>query len=162
LIKRKGIDQISDVLEQIKNNPDSRRIIFSGWNVADLPKMKLPPCHTLYQFGVADGKLSVSLYQRSADSFLGVPFNVAEAALLVHMLAQQAGLEPGEVVWTGGDCHIYNNHMTQVETQLARQSRPLPKLVIKRKPDSIFDYKFDDFEIVGYDPHPSIKAPVAV
>ena len=156
------IDQISQVLDQIKHNPDSRRMIVSAWNVADVPKMKLPPCHALFQFYVADGKLSCQLYQRSADIFLGVPFNIASYALLTHMMAQQAGLDVGDFVWTGGDCHLYSNHMEQVGLQLSRDERPLPQLVIKRKPDSLFDYRFEDFEIAGYDPHPAIKAPVAV
>jgi thymidylate synthase len=158
----KHIDQISQVMDQIKFNPDSRRLIVSAWNVADIPRMKLPPCHALFQFYVADGKLSCQLYQRSADIFLGVPFNIASYALLTHMMAQQAGLDVGDFIWTGGDCHLYANHMEQVETQLARDIKPLPTLHIRRKPDSIFDYKFDDFEIAGYDPHPGIKAPVAV
>jgi thymidylate synthase len=156
------IDQISQVLEQIKNNPDSRRMIVSAWNVADVPQMKLPPCHAFFQFYVADGKLSCQLYQRSADIFLGVPFNIASYALLTHMMAQQANLEVGDFIWTGGDCHLYSNHLEQVELQLSREERPLPQLVIKRKPDSLFDYRFEDFEVVGYDPHPGIKAPVAV
>jgi thymidylate synthase len=156
------IDQIAQVMDQIKFNPDSRRLIVSAWNVADIPRMKLPPCHALFQFYVADGKLSCQLYQRSADIFLGVPFNIASYALLTHMMAQQAGLEVGDFIWTGGDCHLYSNHTEQVETQLARDLKPLPQLVIKRKPDSIFDYRFEDFEIAGYDPHPGIKAPVAV
>jgi thymidylate synthase len=156
------VDQISQVLDQIRNNPDSRRMIVSAWNVADIPQMKLPPCHALFQFYVADGKLSCQLYQRSADIFLGVPFNIASYALLTHMMAQQAGLEVGDFIWTGGDCHLYSNHMEQVQLQLSREERPLPTLHIKRKPDSLFDYKFEDFEIVGYDPHPPIKAPVAV
>jgi thymidylate synthase len=156
------IDQISQVLDQIRNNPDSRRMIVSAWNVADVPQMKLPPCHAFFQFYVADGKLSCQLYQRSADIFLGVPFNIASYALLTHMMAQQANLEVGDFVWTGGDCHLYSNHLEQVELQLSRDERPLPTLVIKRKPDSLFDYKFEDFEVVGYDPHPAIKAPVAV
>jgi thymidylate synthase len=156
------IDQISQVLDQIRNNPDSRRMIVSAWNVADVPKMKLPPCHALFQFYVADGKLSCQLYQRSADIFLGVPFNIASYALLTHMMAQQAGLEVGDFVWTGGDCHLYSNHMEQVELQLAREERALPRLVIHRKPESLFDYRFEDFEIAGYEPHPAIKAPVAV
>jgi thymidylate synthase len=156
------IDQISQVLDQIRNNPDSRRMIVSAWNVADVPKMKLPPCHAFFQFYVADGKLSCQLYQRSADIFLGVPFNIASYALLTHMMAQQAGLEVGDFVWTGGDCHLYSNHLEQVELQLSREERTLPKLLIKRKPDSLFDYRFEDFEVVGYDPHPGIKAPVAV
>jgi thymidylate synthase len=156
------IDQISQVMDQIKFNPDSRRLIVSAWNVADIPRMKLPPCHALFQFYVADGKLSCQLYQRSADIFLGVPFNIASYALLTHMMAQQAGLEVGDFIWTGGDCHLYANHMEQVDTQLARALKPLPQLVIKRQPASIFDYRFEDFEIVGYDPHPGIRAPVAV
>jgi thymidylate synthase len=156
------IDQITQVLEQIKSTPDSRRMIVSAWNVADVPQMKLPPCHALFQFYVADGKLSCQLYQRSADIFLGVPFNIASYALLTHMMAQQAGLEVGDFVWTGGDCHLYSNHMQQVDLQLARDLRPLPQLVIKRKPDSLFDYRFEDFEVQGYDPHPGIRAPVAV
>jgi thymidylate synthase len=156
------IDQISQVLEQIRNTPDSRRMIVSSWNVADVPNMKLPPCHALFQFYVADGKLSCQLYQRSADIFLGVPFNIASYAILTHMMAQQAGLEVGDFVWTGGDCHLYSNHMEQVDLQLSRDTRELPRLVLKRKPDSLFDYRFEDFEIEGYDPHPGIKAPVAV
>jgi len=156
------IDQITQVLEQIRSTPDSRRMIVSSWNVADVPKMKLPPCHALFQFYVADGKLSCQLYQRSADIFLGVPFNIASYAILTHMMAQQAGLEVGDFVWSGGDCHLYSNHMQQVELQLARELRELPRLRIKRTPDSLFDYRFDDFEIEGYDPHPGIKAPVAV
>ncbi len=156
------IDQITQVLEQIRNTPDSRRMIVSAWNVADVPNMKLPPCHALFQFYVADGKLSCQLYQRSADIFLGVPFNIASYALLTHMMAQQAGLEVGDFIWTGGDCHLYSNHMEQVDLQLSRATLPLPKLIIKRTPDSLFDYKFDDFEIAGYESHPHIKAPVAV
>ncbi len=156
------IDQIAQVVDQIKKNPDSRRLIVSAWNVADIPKMALPPCHAFFQFYVADGKLSCQLYQRSADIFLGVPFNIASYALLVHLIAQQTGLDVGDFVWTGGDCHLYNNHFEQVETQLAREPYPLPKLVIKRKPDSIFDYRFEDFEIIDYVCHPHIKAPVAI
>jgi thymidylate synthase len=156
------IDQISQVLDQIRHTPDSRRMIVSSWNVADVPKMKLPPCHAFFQFYVAEGKLSCQLYQRSADIFLGVPFNIASYAILTHMMAQQAGLEVGEFIWTGGDCHLYSNHMEQVELQLSRDTRALPRLVIKRKPDSLFDYRFEDFEVEGYDPHPGIKAPVAV
>jgi thymidylate synthase len=156
------IDQVAQVMDQIRNNPDSRRMIVSAWNVADVPKMKLPPCHAMFQFYVADGKLSCQLYQRSADIFLGVPFNIASYALLTHMMAQQAGLEVGDFVWTGGDCHLYSNHMEQVDLQLSRETMPLPKLVIKRKPDSLFEYKYEDFEITGYEPHPGIKAPVAV
>lgn len=157
-----SIDQLSLVIEQIKKEPNSRRMIVSAWNVAELDKMALAPCHAFFQFYVADGKLSCQLYQRSADSFLGVPFNIASYALLVHMVAQQCDLEVGDFVWTGGDCHIYTNHFEQVKTQLSREPRALPKLIIKRKPDSIFDYKFEDFEIEGYDPHPAIKAPVAI
>lgn len=157
-----SIDQLSQVIEQIKKEPNSRRMIVSAWNVAELDKMALAPCHAFFQFYVADGKLSCQLYQRSADSFLGVPFNIASYALLVHMVAQQCDLEVGDFVWTGGDCHIYTNHFEQVKTQLSREPRALPKLIIKRKPDSIFDYKFEDFEIEGYDPHPAIKAPVAI
>ena len=156
------IDQISQVMEQIKHTPDSRRMIVSAWNVADIPNMKLPPCHAFFQFYVADGKLSCQLYQRSADIFLGVPFNIASYALLTHMMAQQAGLEVGDFIWSGGDCHLYSNHLEQVNLQLSREPLPLPQLVIKRKPDSIFDYQFDDFEIVNYQSHAHIKAPVAV
>ncbi|QIK62441.1 thymidylate synthase [Leucobacter viscericola] len=156
-----SIDQISQVIEQIKVNPDSRRLIVSAWNVAELDKMALAPCHAFFQFYVADGKLSCQLYQRSADMFLGVPFNIASYALLTLMIAQQTGLEPGEFVWTGGDCHIYDNHVEQVERQLARDPFPYPKLELRRA-DSIFDYTLDDFEVVGYEHHPGIKAPVAV
>jgi thymidylate synthase len=156
------IDQITQVLDQIRNNPDSRRMIVSAWNVADVPNMKLPPCHALFQFYVADGKLSCQLYQRSADIFLGVPFNIASYALLTHMMAQQANLEVGDFVWTGGDCHLYSNHMEQVDLQLSRTPGPLPKLLIKRKPESLFDYRFEDFEVAGYEPQAAIKAPVAV
>lgn len=156
------IDQISELVHTIKTNPDSRRMIVSAWNVAELPKMALPPCHMLFQVYVADGKLSCQLYQRSCDIFLGVPFNIASYSLLTHMLAQQCDLEVGDFVWTGGDCHIYNNHFDQVRLQLSREPRPYPKLVVKRRPESIFDYRYEDFEIVGYDPHPHIKAPVAV
>lgn len=158
----KHIDQISQVLQQIKNTPDSRRMIVSSWNVADIEKMKLPPCHAFFQFYVADGKLSCQLYQRSADIFLGVPFNIASYALLTHMMAQQAGLEVGDFVWSGGDCHLYANHLEQVALQLTREPMPLPRLHIKRKPDSLFDYRYDDFEILDYQHHPHIKAPVAV
>jgi thymidylate synthase len=156
------VDQIAEVVQQLKTNPDSRRIIVSAWNVSELPKMALAPCHAFFQFFVADRRLSCQLYQRSADIFLGVPFNIASYALLTHMLAQQCDLEVGEFIWTGGDCHIYDNHVEQVQTQLARDARPWPRLVIKRRPPSIFDYEFDDFEIAGYEPHPLIKAPVAV
>ena len=156
------IDQISEVVEQIKTNPDSRRIIVSAWNVADIPRMALAPCHAFFQFYVADGKLSCQLYQRSADIFLGVPFNIASYALLTHMMAQQCNLEVGDFIWTGGDCHLYSNHLEQVNLQLSRDFFPLPKLNILRKPNSIFDYEFEDFEIVGYESHPHIKAPVAI
>lgn len=158
----KTVDQIAELVHTIKTNPDSRRMIVTAWNVAELPKMALPPCHMMFQVYVADGKLSCQLYQRSCDIFLGVPFNIASYSLLTHMLAQQCDLGVGDFVWTGGDCHLYNNHFDQVRLQLSREPRPYPKLVIKRRPDSIFDYKFEDFEIVGYDPHPAIKAPVAV
>jgi thymidylate synthase len=156
------IDQIAQVIETLKTDPDSRRIIVSAWNVAEIPEMALAPCHALFQFYVADGKLSCQLYQRSADLFLGVPFNIASYALLTHMVAQQAGLEVGDFVWTGGDCHIYDNHVEQVTEQLTREPYPLPTLRITRTPDSIFDYRYDDFEIVDYVHHPAIKAPVAV
>jgi thymidylate synthase len=156
------IDQISRLMEQLKSNPDSRRHIVCAWNVGEIDKMALPPCHCLFQFYVADGKLSCQLYQRSCDIFLGVPFNIASYSLLTHMIAQQCDLDVGDFVWTGGDCHIYNNHFEQVELQLSREPRPYPKLVIRRRPDSIFGYKFEDFEIEGYDPHPMIKAPIAV
>ena len=156
------IDQIKEIIQTIKTNPDSRRIIVSAWNVADIPKMALAPCHAFFQFYVADGKLSCQLYQRSADIFLGVPFNIASYALLTHMVAQQCSLDVGEFIWTGGDCHLYSNHLEQVELQLSRKPYSLPQLKIQRKPDSIFDYQFEDFEIVGYESHPHIKAPVAV
>lgn len=156
------IDQITTVLNQLKNDPDSRRIIVSAWNVGELDKMALAPCHAFFQFYVADGKLSCQLYQRSCDVFLGLPFNIASYALLVHMMAQQCDLVVGDFVWTGGDTHLYSNHMDQTHLQLSREPRPLPKLIIKRKPESIFDYRFEDFEIEGYDPHPGIKAPVAI
>lgn len=156
------IDQIADVMKTLKSNPDSRRIIVSAWNVAELSKMALMPCHALFQFYVADGRLSCQLYQRSADIFLGVPFNIASYALLTHMVAQQCDLGVGDFIWTGGDCHIYNNHFEQVELQLSREPYPYPTLNIKRRPASIFDYEFEDFEITGYQHHPHIKAPVAV
>jgi thymidylate synthase len=156
------IDQIAELIERIKKDPDSRRLIISAWNVADLPKMALAPCHAFFQFYVAQGRLSCQLYQRSADIFLGVPFNIASYALLTHMIAQQCNLEVGDFVWTGGDCHLYSNHIEQTQLQLSREPMPLPKLNIKRKPASIFDYQFDDFEFEGYQSHPAIKAPVAV
>src|SRR4051812_19153999 len=156
------VDQIAEVVRQLKTNPDSRRIIVSAWNVADLPKMALAPCHAFFQFYVAEGRLSCQLYQRSADVFLGVPFNIASYALLTHMLAQQCDLRPGDFIWTGGDCHVYSNHHAQVEEQLARTPYPYPLLQIKRRPPSIFDYALEDFEIVDYRHHAPIKAPVAV
>jgi thymidylate synthase len=156
------IDQISKVIDQIKNKPDSRRHMVTAWNPADVDQMALPPCHALFQFYVADGKLSCQLYQRSCDTFLGLPFNIASYALLTHMVAQQCDLEVGDFVWTGGDVHIYSNHFDQVNTQLSREPFPLPTLNIKRKPSSIFDYRFEDFEILNYQAHPSIKAPIAV
>lgn len=155
------IDQISAALDLLKTNPDSRRNIVSAWNVGEIPQMALPPCHAFFQFYVADGKLSCQLYQRSADLFLGVPFNIASYALLTHMMAQQAGLDVGEFVWTGGDCHIYDNHVDQVRLQLSREPFAYPTLQLRQR-DSIFDYEFDDIEIVGYQCHPGIKAPVAV
>ncbi len=158
----KGIDQIANVIHQIKTKPDSRRHIVSAWNPAEVDNMALPPCHALFQFYVADGKLSCQLYQRSADYFLGVPFNIASYALLLHMFAQQCNLAPGEFVWTGGDVHLYSNHLEQVKLQLSRSTYPLPQLNIKRKPNSIFEYQFEDFEILNYQSHPSIKAPIAV
>ena len=156
------IDQITDVVEQIRINPDSRRLIVSAWNPADIPQMALAPCHALFQFEVHDGKLSCQLYQRSADLFLGVPFNIASYALLTHMVAQQTDLEVGDFVWTGGDCHIYDNHVEQVERQLSREPYPYPELRLNRRPDSILEYEPEDVEIVGYQHHPGIKAPVAV
>jgi thymidylate synthase len=155
------IDQISEVLSTLRRDPDSRRMIVSAWNVADLDKMALAPCHVLFQFYVADGKLSCQLYQRSADLFLGVPFNIASYALLTHMVAQQAGLMPGDFIWTGGDCHIYDNHLEQVTEQLSRTPFEFPELRLNRA-QSLFDYAFADVEVVGYQHHPAIKAPVAV
>ena len=156
------IDQVAQVMDQLRNNPDSRRIILSAWNVAEIDNMALPPCHCLFQFYVADGKLSCQLYQRSCDIFLGVPFNIASYALLTHMLAQQADLDVGDFIWTGGDCHLYLNHLDQADEQLAREPLPLPRLAIKRRPPSIFDYRYEDFEILDYEAHPHIKAAVAV
>ncbi|WP_341856873.1 thymidylate synthase [Brachybacterium sp. GPGPB12] len=156
------IDQITDVVEQIRTNPESRRLIVSAWNPADIPQMALAPCHALFQFEVHDGKLSCQLYQRSADLFLGVPFNIASYASLTHLVAQQTGLEVGDFVWTGGDCHIYDNHVEQVERRLSREPYPYPESRLNRRPDSILEYEPEDIEIVGYQHHPGIKAPVAV
>lgn len=156
------IDQMSQLIRDIRATPDSRRLIVSAWNVAQIPQMALAPCHALFQFYVADGRLSCQLYQRSADIFLGVPFNIASYALLTHMVAQQTDLEVGDFIWTGGDCHLYSNHMEQATEQLSRTPYPLPKLVINRRPPSLFDYRFEDFEIQGYQSHPHIKAPVAI
>ena len=156
------IDQITRVVEDIRRSPDSRRLIVSAWNVGELPHMALPPCHALFQFYVAEGRLSCQLYQRSADIFLGVPFNIASYALLTHMVAQQTDLEPGEFIWTGGDCHLYLNHLDQARLQLSRTPRALPRLKLARRPESIFDYRFEDFVIEDYDPWPGIKAPIAV
>ena len=156
------IDQISQVVDLIKNHPDSRRILVTAWNPAEIDKMALPPCHCLFQFYVADGKLSCQLYQRSADTFLGVPFNIASYALLTMMLAQVCDLKPGEFIHTTGDTHIYLNHLEQVNEQLSREPRPLPKMIINPDVKSIFDFKYEDFKLEGYDPYPAIKAPVAV
>ncbi len=158
----KTIDQISQVISQIKSNPDSRRLIVSAWNVGELDQMALTPCHAIFQFYVVEGKLSCLLFQRSADCFLGVPFNIASYALLTHMIAEQCELGVGEFIWTGGDCHIYLNHLEQVKLQLSREPFPLPQLHLKRKPDSIFDYRFEDFELLNYQSHSSISAPIAV
>ena len=156
------IDQIANLLADIRRTPDSRRLIVSAWNVGEIPRMKLPPCHAFFQFYVAGGRLSCQLYQRSADLFLGVPFNIASYALLTHMIAQQCDLDVGEFVWTGGDCHLYLNHLEQVDEQLRREPYPLPKLVFRRRPPTIFDYDLDDVELVDYRHHAAIKAPVAV
>ena len=158
----RNIDQLSQVLEQLKNNPNSRRILVSAWNVGELDRMALLPCHALFQFYVAEGRLSCQLYQRSADALLGVPFNIASYALLTHMVAQQCKLQVGDFVWTGGDCHLYLNHLEQTDLQLSRTPYPLPQLKIKRKPDSLFAYDFEDFEIIDYRYHAAIKAPIAV
>ena len=160
--KGRNIDQLAEVLQQIRTNPDSRRLLVSAWNVGELDQMALMPCHVLFQFYVANGKLSCQLYQRSADVFLGVPFNIASYALLTHMVAAQCDLEPGEFIWTGGDCHLYQNHLEQARTQLERKPLPLPQLLIKRKPATLFEYQFDDFEFQNYQSHPAIKAPIAV
>jgi thymidylate synthase len=156
------VDQLANLLAEIRRNPDSRRLIVSAWNVSDIPRMKLPPCHAFFQFYVADRRLSCQLYQRSADIFLGVPFNIASYALLTHLIAEQCDLGVGDFVWTGGDCHLYLNHLEQVETQLSRTPLPLPKLVLKRRAPTLFDYRYEDIEIAGYESHPAIKAPVAV
>ncbi|HXM49802.1 MAG TPA: thymidylate synthase [Pyrinomonadaceae bacterium] len=158
----KTVDQISDVVREIKADPDSRRLIVSAWNVGELDQMSLPPCHLLFQFYVAAGRLSCQMYQRSVDSFLGLPFNITCYSLLTHMVAQQCALDVGEFIWTGGDCHIYSNHMDQVKLQITREPYPLPQLAIQRKPNSILDYRFEDFEILNYQSHPRIPAPVAV
>ncbi|MEL7450354.1 MAG: thymidylate synthase [Pseudomonadota bacterium] len=156
------VDQISRAVRDIRENPDSRRILVSAWNVGELHRMALEPCHALFQFYVANGRLSCQLYQRSADIFLGVPFNIASYSLLVHMMAQQCDLEPGEFIWTGGDCHLYSNHADQVDEQLSREPFPLPTLHINRRPPDLFSYRFEDFEIRGYQSHPPIRAEVAV
>lgn len=156
------VDQIAEVIERLRRDPDSRRLIVSAWNVADLPRMALAPCHAFFQFYVADGRLSCQMYQRSADIFLGVPFNVASYALLTHMVAQQCDLDVGEFIWTGGDCHLYTNHLAQAREQLSREAFELPRLQFGRRPPSIFDYRYEDFEILGYRSHTHIKAPVAV
>ena len=156
------IDQVAQIVRQIRETPDSRRIMLSAWNVADIENMALPPCHCLFQFWVAEGRLSCQLYQRSCDIFLGVPFNIASYALLTHMLAQQTDLKVGDFVWTGGDCHLYLNHIEQADEQLQRAPLPLPRLAIKRRPPSMFDYEYEDFEILNYEAHPHIKAAVAV
>jgi thymidylate synthase len=158
----RNVDQLSLVLEQLKANPNSRRILVSAWNVGELDRMALLPCHALFQFYVAEGRLSCQLYQRSADALLGVPFNIASYALLTHMVAQQCNLEVGDFVWTGGDCHLYLNHLEQADLQLSRTPYPLPQLRLKRKPDSLFDYAFEDFEIIDYRSHAAIKAPIAI
>jgi thymidylate synthase len=157
-----AIDQISQALAQLKSNPSSRRIMVSAWNVGELPLMRLQPCHAFFQFHVAAGRLSCQMYQRSADVFLGVPFNIASYALLTHLFAQQCDLEPGELIWVGGDCHLYLNHLAQADEQLSRAPFPLPRLVIRRRPPSIFEYRYEDFEFVDYRHHAPIKAPVAV
>jgi thymidylate synthase len=158
----RSIDQISRVIEQIKKNPDSRRHLVNAWNVAEVDHMALPPCHFSFQFYVANNKLSCMFTMRSIDTFLGLPFNIASYALLTHMVAEQCGLAVGDLIWSGGDTHIYQNHLDQVELQLTREPFPLPQLVIKRKPDTIFDYRYEDFEVVNYQSHPAIKAPIAV
>src|SRR3954452_22989759 len=154
------VDQLANLLAEIRRNPDSRRLIVSAWNVSDIPRMKLPPCHAFFQFYVADGRLSCQVYQRSADIFLGVPFNIASYALLTHLVAAQCDLAVGDFVWVGGDCHLYLNHLEQVATQLAREPYALPRLVLKRRPPTLFDYVYDDIEIADYRSHPALKAPV--
>jgi thymidylate synthase len=156
------IDQIARVIDQLRRDPDSRRIIVSAWNVGELEKMALAPCHAFFQFHVADGRLSCQVYQRSCDVFLGVPFNIASYALLTHILAQQSELALGELIWTGGDCHLYLNHLAQADEQLAREPRPLPRLALLRRPDDVAGYEVEDFQVVGYEPHAAIRAPVAV
>jgi thymidylate synthase len=156
------VDQVARVIEQLRSDPDSRRIIVSAWNVGELEKMALAPCHAFFQCHVAQGRLSVQVYQRSADVFLGVPFNIASYALLTHILAQQADLSVGELVWTGGDCHLYLNHLEQADTQLARAPLPLPTLALKRRPADVGDYRYEDFQVIGYEPQAAIRAPVAV
>jgi thymidylate synthase len=158
----RSIDQLSDIIEQIKTNPDSRRLLVSAWNVGALDDMALPPCHAFFQFYVSNGHLSCQSYQRSADVFLGVPFNIASYALLTHLVAAQCNLKVGELIWTGGDCHLYSNHLEQAQLQLQRAPLPLPTLNIKRKPASLFEYQYDDFEFLNYQSHPAIKAPIAV
>ncbi|HWA67361.1 MAG TPA: thymidylate synthase [Mycobacteriales bacterium] len=157
----RSIDQISQVIDTLRRDPDSRRMIVSAWNVAAIGEMALPPCHMMFQFYVADGRVSCQLYQRSADLFLGVPFNIASYALLVHLVAQQTGFSPGEFIWTGGDCHIYDNHQAQVAEQLSREPLPFPRIEVRRA-DSLFDYRYEDLELIGYEHHPAISAPVAV
>ncbi len=157
-----SIDQVQQVIDTLRRDPDSRRLVVSAWNVAAIPQMRLAPCHLLFQFYVAGGRLSCQLYQRSADVFLGVPFNIASYALLTHMVAQQVGLDPGEFIWTGGDCHLYLNHLEQADEQLRREPLPLPQLVLQRRPPSISDYRFEDFTFAGYQSHAAIRAPVAV
>jgi thymidylate synthase len=157
-----SIDQIERAMQLLRDDPDSRRNLVSAWNVAELPRMALSPCHTLFQLHVAEGRLSCQLYQRSADVFLGVPFNIASYALLTHMMAEQADLEPGDFIWTGGDCHLYSNHIDKARLQLTREPLPLPRLEIRRRPDSLFDYRYDDFAFIGYEAHATIRAAVAV
>jgi len=156
------IDQLANTVDRLRRDPDSRRMVVSAWNVGELEQMRLPPCHLLFQFYVANGELSCQLYQRSADLFLGAPFNIASYALLTHLVAQQADLGVGELIWTGGDCHLYLNHLEQVQLQLSREPFPPPRLILHRRPDSLFDYRYEDFEILDYRRHPAIKAPVAV